>query len=102
MNDAGNLAVFEERLAALDRVAFGHAHTSLHAGKVVCQDRDLCSRCALSNDLKWFPRNREVEALLNLMQCHDRSVWMLGQAARFQRSQRSGFGWRFGMGLLAN
>ena len=78
MEHARHLAVFEEDLAALHGLAFLYLHPRLHAGKVVGEDGDSRAGGRTSHDLKRFPGNREVEALLDLVQCHVRSVSMPG------------------------
>jgi hypothetical protein len=81
MQHARFLSVLEEDLAAFHDVAFINSHAGLHARKVVGYDGNLGARRRASDDLKRFPRNGEVEALLDLMQCHVCSVSVLGRIA---------------------
>jgi hypothetical protein len=81
MQHAWFLSVLEEDLAAFHDVAFINSHAGLHARKVVGYDGNLGARCRASDDLKRFSRNREVEALHDLMQCHVCSVSVLGRIA---------------------
>ena len=70
VQDARVLAVLEERLAAADGVAFLNSHTRLHAGEVVRYDSDAGGGIALSHDVDRPPCDREVEPLLDFVNCH--------------------------------
>ena len=71
MPDPGGLAVLEQDLTALDGLAFFHVHAGAHAVVIIPHHRHFRGGRGLFDYLEGPTRDRQVESLANLVDCHD-------------------------------